>query len=144
MVSPSNALAAFGTKLNWDGADVAEISNIGGPGESMDPIDVTSHDSPDAYREFVAGVKDGGEITLEGNLIPGDTAGQVAMYADFQAGSKKAWKLKFPAWVTSSHEYPEIDGYGFITAYAFNFPFEDKISFTATIKITGKMVLTLS
>ena len=140
----SAAEAAFGTLLNWDGEDIAEITSISGPTETMDTIDVTSHDSTAAYREFIAGLRNGGDISLEGNLITTDAVGQIAMYADFQAGSKKAFKIKFPAWVASSHEYPEIDGEGYVTAFSVSFPFEGKISLSATIKVTGKPVLTVS
>ena len=140
----SSALAGKGTKLNWDSADVAELTSISGPGESMDPIDVTSHDSASGYREFLAGLKAGGDISMEGNLLPSDTDGQVALYADFQAGSKKAFKIKFPAWVETTHEYPEIDGNGYITAFSPSFPHDGKISFSATIKVDGKPTVTWS
>lgn len=143
-MAASSGLAAFGTLLNWDGEDIAELTSISGPSESMATIDVTSHDSDDTYREFAAGLRDGGDITFEGNLLPTDTAGQVAMYTDFQAGSKKAFKIKFPAWVASSHEYPEVDGYGYVTAFALSFPYDIKISVRGTIKVTGKPTPTWS
>lgn len=143
-MAASSALAGMGTILHWDGADVLELTSISGPTQTMDPIDVTSHDSDDAFREFLAGLRNGGDISFEGNLIPTDTTGQVAMHADFQAGSKKAWKIKFPAWVASSHEYPEIDGDGYVTAFGPSFPYEDKISISGTIKVTGKPVITWS
>ena len=137
-MSASAGESGFGTILHWDGADILELTSISGPSQSMSPIDVTSHDSDDAFREFVAGILDGGEISFEGNLITGDSTGQIAMHTDFQAGSKKAWKIKFPAWVDSSHEYPEVDGNGFVTAFEMSFPYEDKITISGTIKVTGK------
>ena len=140
----SSALVGKGTILNWDTADVAELTSISGPTESMDPIEVTSHDSTDSYREFLAGLKAGGDISMEGNLLPSDTNGQVAMYADFQAGSKKAFKIKFPGWTASTQEYPEIDGNGYVTAFAPSFPHDGKISFSATIKVDGKPTVTWS
>lgn len=130
----SQAVGAFGTKLNWNSVDVAELTSISGPNETMDTIDVTSHNSPDAYREFIAGIRDGGDISIEGNFIKTDT-GQIALHTDFQAGTKRAWIIKFPDGTT------QISGNGYITAFSLNFPFEDKLSFTATIKVTGKPVL---
>ncbi len=95
-------------------------------------------------HEFIAGIRDGGEISIEGNLITTDTDGQVAMHTDFQAGSKKVFIIKLPGWVASSHEYPQISGNGFVTAFSPNFPYEDKVSFSATIKVTGKPTLKVS
>jgi predicted secreted protein len=77
-------------------------------------------------------------------VITTDTNGQIAMHADFQAGSKKAFIIKLPGWVSSSHEYPQITGYGIVTAFSMNFPFDDKVSFSATIKVTGKPTLAVS
>lgn len=136
----TSGVSAFGTKLNWDGVDLAELASISGPSESMEPIDLTSHDSADAFREFVAGLHDGGEITIEGNFIVGDTTGQIAMHTDFQATTVKAWIIKFPSWASA----PQVAGNGFITAFSLDFPFDGKISFTATIKVTGKPTLTPS
>jgi len=134
----TSGVSGFGTKLNWDGEDLAELTSISGPSESMDTIDLTSHDSTEAFREFVAGLHDGGEISFEGNFIKGDSAGQIAMHTDFQAGTKKAWIIKMPGWASA----PQIAGNGYVTAFSLDYPFDGKISFSATIKVTGKPVLT--
>ena len=133
------AISGFGTKFNWNAVDIAEGTNITGPSESADMIDVTSHDSPNAYREFVAGLRNGGDISIEGNFIKGDTAGQIAMHADLQSGAKRAWIIKFPGWAAGA---PQISGFGFVTAFDPTFPYEDKIGFSATVKVTGIPTLT--
>jgi predicted secreted protein len=143
-MAASTAISACGTLFNWDSADIAELTSISGPSQSLDTIDVTSHDSDDCYREFIAGLRSGGDISIEGNFLSTDTDGQVAMHTDFQAGEKKAFIIKFPAWVETSHEYPQITGNGYVTAFDVSFPFEDKVSFSATIKVTGKPTLTVS
>ena len=141
----TSALSAWGAKFNWDGEDIQELTSISGPTETLDTIDVTSHDSTEAFREFAAGLHDGGEVSIEGNLIVGDTDGQIAMHTDFQAGSTKAFILKHPAWTAEpAHEYPEVTGNGIITAFSADFPFDGKISFSATMKVTGKPTLTLA
>lgn len=137
----SNAVAGFGALFTWNSADIAELTSISGPSESMSPIDITNHDSPDAFREFVAGILDGGEVSIEGNFIKGDTAGQIAMHTDFQAGTMRAWIVKMPGWAGGN---PQVAGNGYLTAFAISYPFEDKVSFTATVKVTGKPVMTLS
>lgn len=137
----TSGVAAKGTLLSWDGTDVAELTSISGPTESMDPIDLTSHDSASSFREFVAGLRDGGDISIEGNFIKTDADGQITMHTDFQAGTAKTWIIKHPAWVETSHEYPQITASGLVTAFELSYPMEDKIGFTATIKVTGKPVL---
>lgn len=143
-MAASSGESGFGTLLNWDSQNIAELSSISGPSETADTIDVTSHDSDDTYKEFVAGLRDGGDISFEGNLITTDTDGQIAMHTDFQAGSKKAFIVKFPDWVETTHEYPQITGNGIVTAFAADFPSDDKISLSGTIKVTGKPTLTLA
>lgn len=140
----TSGVAAKGTLFAWNSNDVAELSNISGPSESMDPIDLTSHDSSGSFKEFVAGLRDGGEISIEGNFIKGDADGQIAMHTDFQSGQARAWIIKHPAWVDTSAEYPQIAANGLITAFEMTFPDDGKIGFTATIKVTGKPQLTLS
>ena len=134
----SSGVSGKGTLLDWDSASILELTSISGPTESMSPIDLTNHDSASAYREFVSGILDGGEISFEGNFIKGDTTGQIAMHTDFQAGSTKAWIIKHPGWGGGT---PQISGNGMITALSMSFPFEDKITFTGTIKVTGKPTL---
>jgi len=43
---------------------VANITDIKGPSREREAIEVTAHDSPDQYREFVKGLKDGGEVIV--------------------------------------------------------------------------------
>ena len=134
----TSGVSGYGTLLNWDGADLAEVKTISGPSESMDTIDLTSHDSADKFREFVAGIHDGGEITVEGMCIVGDTTGQVAMHADFQATTVKAWEIRFPSYASA----PVITGNGYIISWSWDFPYDGPITFTCTIKVTGKPTYT--
>lgn len=136
----SAGIAAFGTVLVWHSANPIEITSISGPSESMDTIDLTNHDSPSGFREFVAGIHDGGEITIEGNFISGDTPGQIVMHTDFQATTVQAWEIRFPGYASG----PVITGNGYLTAFSWDFPFDGKISFSATIKVTGKPAFSAS
>jgi predicted secreted protein len=137
-MTASVAVSGFGTLFTWNTVDVAELSNISGPTESADAIEVTNHGSPDAFREFIAGLRNGGEVSIEGSFIKGDTTGQIAMHTDFQAGTKRAFIIKMPGWVATA---PQVSGYGILTAFEAKFPYDDKISFSATMKVTGKPVL---
>lgn len=59
-------------------APIAEIIDIGEFGANRADIDVTSHDSDDTATEYIAGMIEGGEVTLNCNFISGDTSGQIA------------------------------------------------------------------
>lgn len=123
---------AHGTTLSLGGSLVAELTNVGGPSVSVDPIDVTSHDSADKFREFVAGLKDGGEISVEGNLVS-SAQGNVIL-DNIVSGTVVAVVITFPSSITFTAQ-------GFATGFEPGAPHDDKLSFSATIKITGKPVL---
>jgi len=110
------------------------LTNVSGPTIAVDPIDVTSHDSADKFREFVAGLKDGGEISVEGNLISAAQGNYIL--ANITSGETVAIVIAFgtadPAAFTCQ---------GFATAFEPGAPHDDKLSFSATFKITGKPTL---
>jgi len=134
----TEAKSAFGTTLMKGAAAIAELTGISGPSISADTIDATSHDSADAYREFLQGLRDAGEITIEGNFIPGN-AGQIALKTDLDDGSSDAYTITFPAAMATTWTFSAI-----ITAFSTDAPFDDKASFTATLKITGKATLSVT
>lgn len=135
----SSSVSGFGTQLVWNTEDVAEVTNIDGPNESRDMLDVTNHDSADGFREFIAGLADGGEIGIEGNFKASDSNGQIAMHTDFQGGTSRAWQITFPS------SLGNMAGNGILSAFKVgNYPVDGKIPFSGTIKITGKPALTIS
>jgi hypothetical protein len=57
--------AAFGASIKiTSGTVVANVTEIKGPGISLDVADVTSHDSSGAWEENVATILRSGEVTL--------------------------------------------------------------------------------
>lgn len=56
----------------WD--EIPECRGIPVPTKTQEYPEVTSLDSPNGYREYVAGLKDGGELSFEANYTePGMT-----------------------------------------------------------------------
>lgn len=133
----STAISAQGTLLKIGGVTVGEVKNITGPSESAATIDVTSHSSPGYYQEFISGFLDGGEITLQGNLIVAD-AGQVAMHAALVARTLASFVLYFPTAVTATFTFD-----GIVTNFDPDFPFDGVMGFSATIKVSGQPVLAI-
>lgn len=74
----SAAVPGYGAKLYHGGTtsssatQITEITSITGPGMDRDAIDVTHLNSASNAREFIAGVFDGGEVTVEMNYDPAD------------------------------------------------------------------------
>ena len=131
---------AFGTTLTWDGAIVASLDSIGGVEISVDPVEVTTHDSPDAYKEYIAGLLDAGEVALSGFYNNEDATGQIAMVADAAARAVKAAVITFPTATGTTWSFN-----GLITSIKVgDAAVADGIPFSATIKITGKPTLAVA
>ena len=129
----ASGVSGFGTVLIWNYQKILELTNIGGVSQSRATIDVTSHDSPDGYQEFVAGLGDGGEIPLEGNFISSDANGQIALHTDIQGGTKRYCYIVFPMAQGGS-----MEGYAIATGFASAFPIDNKIPLTGSLKVSGK------
>ncbi len=127
------ARKTHGTKLKRGDEYVAKILNIDPPELSRDDIDVTSHDSPDGTREFIPGLKNGGEVAIEGHLIPTDDT-QTGLLAAIDIDDPEAWTIEFP---TVPKLYINFQGYvkSFKVGDA---PVDGAMTFSATIKVTGK------
>ena len=109
------------------------MTGISGPSESMSPVDVTNHESPDSFREFVAGPRSGGEVSVEGNFIKADANGQVNLHTDIQAGTMREVWVVMPMAVGGALKFN-----AFATGFSIAHPYEDKISTSGALQITGK------
>lgn len=137
-------LDAFGTQLKRDsnGAGtfvaVANISDVSGPSRSREAIEVTAHDSPDKYREFVKGLKDGGEVEITINYDPGDVTHQ-ALDDDFEEDDLRDYQVVILPGKDDEHTWQFS---GLITDLGDEFPYDNKMERKCTFKISGKPTLT--
>lgn len=132
----TSGVSAFGTFLIWNYHKVLEITNISGPSQSRDTIDLTSHDSPLAFKEYVAGLIDGGEISIEGHFIKGDANGQIKFHTDMQGGTKRSCFIVMPMAVGGAWSFEAI-----ATGFEGSFPYDSGIGVSGSLKITGKPTL---
>jgi len=131
---------AFGTTFTWDSEVVAALKSIGGIEISVETVDVTTHDSVDAYKEYIAGLLDAGEVAIAGFFDYADANGQVAMVADCAARAVKSAVVTFPVSTGTSWSFN-----GLITAIKIgDAPTDDGIPFSATIKVSGKPTLAVA
>lgn len=111
---------------------LAEVFNITPPADSVDILDASHMLSPNRTREFIEGMIDPGECSFELNFIPGNSDDD-AIQAWKVAGGRKNCQIKFPNGVTWTFA-------GLLSAYEPAVPFDDKMTATVTIKVTGSYV----
>jgi len=131
------ATRSIGTILKIGTIGVANLSSIGSPSITQEEIDVTTLDSEGGYREFIAGFKDPGEVSLSGYFQPSDP-GQAAMYTALDTGEIQQFVIEYPASMGASWDFE-----GIVTAFTTTSETEDAITFEATIRVSGKPTLTL-
>jgi len=113
-----------------------EVTNITPPAMSRDSVDATHELSPNAWREFIAGLKDGGDVSFDMNFIPGG-ATSASMMAEFALDSSAAIKNRQIVFPDGSM----FTFAAFLTGYEPDAPIDDKMSATATFKVTGEPTL---
>jgi predicted secreted protein len=128
--------AAKGTTFKVGTVSVGSLTSIGGLALSADPIEVTALDSADGYREYIGGLKDGGELSLSG-LFDYSDAGQKALYTAFGSGAVTSCSIVFPTALSCSWSFD-----GVVVGFETNSELEDAVGFDCTVKVTGKPTLT--
>jgi hypothetical protein len=108
---------------------ISEVTSVSPPGTQIDMIDATHMESPDRYREYITGLKDGTDGSIEMNFVPGG-AGQLAMAELLGATDPTNFKI---TWPNAHVEYFQ----GYVTGFQPTAPVDDKMTATATIKQTG-------
>lgn len=117
--------------------EFAEIVDVAGPSFAKDTIDVSHSTSPDKYREFIAGFKDAGEVTLTANMTQADYA---AILAKFELEAKNNYQLTIPD--DNYTTEPTIVFAAHVTGVGNAYPTQDKVTMDITFKITGKPTYT--
>jgi predicted secreted protein len=133
----SQAGLGYGTLLQRAGVTVLEILKISGPGMKADIKEVSNMLSPNTYKEFIPGLREGGDVTFEGNYIPKEaTNTQTTLRTDFENGTNSSWTIVLPnamgTWTFNA----------FVIALSPSYPLDDRIVVAGTLRITGKPVLT--
>lgn len=117
----------------WSGSEwepIAHINTISGPTMSRELVDVTTLDSPGGYREYIASLRDGGDVSLSMNF---DKNTYAQMKADFESDDVQKYQIVLPNDTNSTFEFE-----GFVTDFPLNIPLDDKITADVTIKVTGE------
>jgi len=138
----ATVVSGFGVQFKTgDGASpevftpVAEVLSVSGPTINRDVIEATHTDSLNNYKEFLSGLTDGGEVTVTMNFLPGDGTQDEAtgILGDFLVQTLRNYSIVFPTspavtWTFSA----------FLTGYEPDSPIDDRMTCTATFKLSGK------
>ena len=133
---------AYGTELyrgTSSGDAYGQVISITGPGLSADVIDVTSHDSTNAWEESVVGILRSGEVTMEIVWDPADAFYKNAgtgLLADFIARASITLTLVFSDTATTEWTFS-----AFVTGFEPSAPHDDKLGASVTFKPTGDITL---
>jgi predicted secreted protein len=136
----TGAISTFGVVLTRATYAIAEITKISALGEKLDTIDVTNHDSANKYREFIGGLLEAGEVSIEGNYLSSDTNGQMGLRTDMRARTLQAFVMTFPGSITETCTFSAL-----VTEYhPGDFNIDGALKFTAKLKISGMPVWAVS
>ena len=135
----TNALSAFGTKLQiGDGeeeeefTDIAEITRLRGPNLAGETVEVTSHSSADAWKEYIPTILSAGDVTADLNYVPSDTNHQ-ALITALMGRTKTNFNIITPGTSNTTWAF---------SAYVAAFNIEENVNgaLTAaiTLRVTGK------
>lgn len=131
---------AFGTQLKiGDEAGtsfdaVAEVTSVDFLDVEVEDIETTSHDSPGQWREYIGGLKDGGELSFELNFDPAVHGSLLDL-----VGVSREMQIVMPAGVDDIVEFE-----GYLKSLSAAAPHDDKLSATAAIKVSGPVVITIT
>lgn len=117
---------------------IAQVVNIGGPGLKMDTLDVTNHSSTDGWKEFVGGLLDGGEVSLEINFDPTAATHKLStgLLKDMSARTVRNFQLVFSDTGGTTWSFAAL-----VSGFEPAAPVDGKLSATVTLKVSGKPTL---
>lgn len=131
-------MAASGVKIGYNTdfaiyngttyTDVAEVTSITWPGYSRDAVEATHLNSDDTFREYIPGLMDAGEVSIELNYV---ASASDVIVAALTAATIGQFKITAPTGVNCVFK-------AIVTSYQAQSPVDDRMTATATFKVTGK------
>jgi hypothetical protein len=114
---------------------VARLTSIAPPKTTQAAIPVTTLDSADQFDEYIGGVLNGGELSISGFYESAD-AGQAALVTAQAAHTLDAYTITFASGLVWSGNCLVIEhGLGPVNK-------DDALTFSATLKVSGKPTIT--
>lgn len=138
MANPnSEAQLGYGTKLRMgDGGSpqqFVEIGEVGDfeDGDTIELVEVTNHQSPNSRREYIAGLKDGAEISFPVNYLPSHATHNRATGLRGKIGEVLDFQIVAPG-ETETYNFSAL-----VMGVTRSFPVQGVMQMTVTLKKTG-------
>jgi len=135
----STSRSAFGTLIKiGDGASsetfatIDGVTNIQGPGFSLETQDVTHHTSAGNYREVIPTFLSGGEISFDLFFDPDDTEHE-ALLTDYEGRTLRNFQIVYPG-ATSNKTYTMA---AYITKIDPQAPVDNALTMAVTLTVSG-------
>ena len=131
--------AAYGSLLKRGATTVVAVTNISGPGLSLDTEDVTSHDSTGAWEEVVATILRSGEFTADIVYDPAAATHKNAaggLVADLVARTAQTYTITFSDTAATVWSFS-----AFVTGFEPSAPVDGALTASVTFKPTGQPTL---
>jgi hypothetical protein len=133
-MAASAASSGFGATFSYLSTEpstytaLAEVLSVTPPSINVETIETTHMGSDDGFREYIAGLKDGGEVTVNMNYVEASAT----LLQTLVLAGVETFRVTFPG--SSTYTFSGIP-----TAFAFDeVVIDDKIAMSLTIKVTGK------
>jgi predicted secreted protein len=142
-IGHGNLLQIFDLTASPDAwVTLGEVESITPPSYARDAQDATHTESTEGWREFIPGLKDGGEISATLNLVP-DSDTLQRLQATFDSGELQQLRILFAdggagAQTSSPITCSRFTANCIVTGLALEAPIDNKMMATLTAKLTGK------
>jgi len=133
--------AAWGTALMRGAVEIAQVTNISGPGISLDTVDVTEHDSATAWEEVVATILRSGEITIDIVYDPNAATHKNAtggLLNDLTTRTATTYSIVFPTAPAVTWTFTNC----YVIGFEPSMPVDGALTASVTLKPTGAINIT--
>jgi predicted secreted protein len=113
---------------------MGEVFEVVPPNQQTDEVEATHYASTGGYREFIGGLKDGGEVTFSINWIPGNPT-DVILRNLHASSAVRDHRITFPNGATM--KFP-----GWIRGFERATPLDDRMTATITVRVAGDTTYT--
>jgi len=122
--------SGFGTQITWNGHDIGYLLDASYSGISAETIEDSSHES--AWKTYLVGMLDGGEVNIPIRYITGDTTGQSIIWDDSKTKTEREVIITFPDATTMTFD-AICTKFGDITM-----PYDGVMDAVIVLKVTGE------
>lgn len=114
---------------------IPDVGDIDGPSEEAEEIDVTSHSSANATREFIAGLRDAGELNFPINLDY-NNATHALLKTLYGSGAVRNWRIVIPTSPTSTLSFS-----GYVRVFSHSFGVNAQVLANVTVRLSSPVAV---